>query len=424
MNIRNIIQRLIFAAITIAATTPTAMSAEGSIPFDTIKARLDYQRYVFPQEKIHVTTDQGRYVTGDTIWLRAWVTDAATGHQVDASKYVYVELISPFGEVEKRVKIREDNGLYSGYLEIDEDLAEGNYTLAAYTTFMEALGADYFFRKPLGVLSPYSTQAQIVTEFEPIDNDEALKMTLSFQDREGKPLHYETMYVTSPDDKQMEGGRGTRTRQFKLKRKDFPGRIALVQLDKYKKYITLPPKQGLLDVTFHPEGGYLVPGVSCKVGFKAIDGAGAGTDVTGVVTNSRGDTVATLQTIHKGIGSLMLLPVMGEKYTAIVNGNTFELPEVNGQAAVIHADNSKAECVDITPAGNVPDGAMIVVQSHGVARYASPAAAGQTIRLPSAELGEGVVQILLLTADMQPLSERLVFVYPAEGTEMTVSDKK
>ena len=421
MNIKTIIYRLLFAAIAIAAATPAATGSEPSVPFDTISARLDYQRYVFPQEKIHVTTDQGRYVTGDTIWLRAWVTDAASGHQVNASKYVYVELLSPFGKVEKRIKIREDNGLYSGYLDLDEELPEGNYTLAAYTTFMEGLGTDYFFRKPLGVISPYSTQAEIVTTFEPTDNDESLKMSLSFQDREGKPLHYETMYVTSSTEKQMEGGRGTRTRNFTLKRKDFPERVALVQLDHYKKYIVLPPKEGLLDVTFHPEGGYLIPGVPCKVGFKAIDGAGAGVDVTGVITTSRGDTVANLQTIHKGIGSVMILPVEDEHYTAHINGHTFELPATNAEAAVIHADNSKGDYLDITPVGNVPDGAMVVVQSHGVARYAAPAENGKTYRVPATELGDGVVQILLMTADMQPLSERLIFNYPAHDTILSVT---
>src|SRR5690554_8134962 len=43
---------------------------------------------------------------------------------------------SPFEELVKRVKIRPDSlGVYSGYIDLEEDLAEGDYTLRAYTRY-------------------------------------------------------------------------------------------------------------------------------------------------------------------------------------------------------------------------------------------------------------------------------------------------
>lgn len=39
---------------------------------ETVADRIDRQRFEFPQEKIHVMTDRGSYMAGDTIWLRAW----------------------------------------------------------------------------------------------------------------------------------------------------------------------------------------------------------------------------------------------------------------------------------------------------------------------------------------------------------------
>ena len=132
----------------------TAAGENIDLSIDSVALRLDRQRYVYPQEKIHVTTNQGSYVAGDTIWFRAWVVDAASNTQVAVSRYVYVELISPFGAVDSRVKIKEHNGTYQGYIPIDEDLPEGCYTLSAYTGFMESAGADYFFRKPVDIISP------------------------------------------------------------------------------------------------------------------------------------------------------------------------------------------------------------------------------------------------------------------------------
>ncbi|MDE6714982.1 MAG: hypothetical protein K2J74_00690, partial [Muribaculaceae bacterium] len=38
---------------------------------DSVQLRMARQLYEYPQEKMHVTTDQSRYVAGDTVWLRA-----------------------------------------------------------------------------------------------------------------------------------------------------------------------------------------------------------------------------------------------------------------------------------------------------------------------------------------------------------------
>ena len=101
-----------------------------------IAERLDLQRYEFPQEKIHVMTDRGSYMSGDTIRLRAWVVDAATHQPVSASKFVCIELLSPTDSVCMSVKIHQDeNGVFQGYMPIPDDLPEGRYQLTAYTMY-------------------------------------------------------------------------------------------------------------------------------------------------------------------------------------------------------------------------------------------------------------------------------------------------
>ncbi len=71
--------------------------------FAQYKQNLDWQVYNYPQEKIHVMTDKPYYITGDTVWLRAFVVNAVNHQPVDASKFVYVELISPMNEVSMRI---------------------------------------------------------------------------------------------------------------------------------------------------------------------------------------------------------------------------------------------------------------------------------------------------------------------------------
>ncbi|MDE7406880.1 MAG: hypothetical protein K2M76_00545, partial [Muribaculaceae bacterium] len=127
----------------------------GGVDVDTLSARLDYQRWVYPQEKLHVMTDREQYAGGDTVWLRVFVADAASHQPVNASRYVYVELIDQMNNNVNRLKLINRKGVYKGYIPLDVEMTEGEYTLAAYTMFAEGLGQDFFFKKKIKVRSPY-----------------------------------------------------------------------------------------------------------------------------------------------------------------------------------------------------------------------------------------------------------------------------
>ena len=154
---RNIITSLVFIL-----TAATSLFAQN---IDAISARIDLQRQEFPQEKIHVMTDHGDYLAGDTIWLRAWVVDAASHQPVIASQFIYVELVSPNDWVHERVKIHPDaNGVFKGYLPIDISIPEGRYQLTAYTMFMQNAGVDYFYSQPIEIAALPSVRRRIVSK--------------------------------------------------------------------------------------------------------------------------------------------------------------------------------------------------------------------------------------------------------------------
>jgi len=133
---------------------PLAMevkSDEKKFLLDDIAQYFDKQLSIYPQEKIHLHTDRDYYVPGERIWFKAYVTDAATHQHTTQSRYVYVELISPVDTLVYRVIIRPENDMYHGYLFLSEIIPEGNYTLRAYTRYMENLGDDYFFKKNIRI---------------------------------------------------------------------------------------------------------------------------------------------------------------------------------------------------------------------------------------------------------------------------------
>lgn len=121
---------------------------------DSISSRIMYQTWSYPQEKIYLLTDRDSYMSGDTIRFRAFLVNASNHNKpIYPSRFIYVELTDPFGENVKRVKIRDTDDGFAGLMPLDAEMAEGTYTLSAYTQFMQNVGKEYFYRQSLPVYS-------------------------------------------------------------------------------------------------------------------------------------------------------------------------------------------------------------------------------------------------------------------------------
>ena len=121
----------------------------GIIPIDTVAYRMEQQKWLYPQERVFVSTDAEEYAAGDTIRMEINIMDQSSLLPSELSRFVYVELTDPFGSTCKRVKLRNSDESNLGYLALPSEMAEGVYTLTGYTRFMESMGSDYFFTKPI-----------------------------------------------------------------------------------------------------------------------------------------------------------------------------------------------------------------------------------------------------------------------------------
>lgn len=122
---------------------------------DNIKKNLEEQLELYPQEKVYLHTDKPAYISGESIWLRAYLQDAVTHRQALGSRYVYVELIDDKSLVVGRVKIKPDeNNLHHGYFKIPETQQSGDYRLRAYTRYQSNQGGDYYYSKGIKIFNP------------------------------------------------------------------------------------------------------------------------------------------------------------------------------------------------------------------------------------------------------------------------------
>ena len=398
--------------------------------FAQLKQNLDWQVYNYPQEKIHVMTDKPYYITGDTVWLRAFVVNAVNHQPVDASKFVYVELLSPMNEVAMRIKIRERDGVFKGYLPLDPTrVAEGEYTLAAYTMFMQNQGEQYFFKKKVKITSSFAIKRKIEHEFEWKNqgkDNESLKINLRYLDAETEqPCPYNSFSYTLSNGKTTDWKGSDRNLSIEIDHKSLRDGAVFVQYGNYGKYITFPPSSSTTyDVSFYPEGGYLVPGFENRMTFKAINSNGKSIDITGNIVDGSGNTVTSITTIHDGMGLAKFTPQAWITYHAICQNKelvekSFELPQVRNDATVLQVSNED-KTVKIEAKGSQQSTAMIAVQQRG-----NLLATGfGSVTINPDTLPAGVVQALLMNDNGRMLSERLFFVTGKQAPRAKLNSDK
>lgn len=129
--------------LTLQLTAQTAGNT-GKLPPDSA---LQQFKTLYPQEKVFVQTDKERYLSGETIWMKAWCT--LDGVPTFLSNIVYVDLINAEGKVVAKKMYRLDSlSSTPADIELASDLPSGNYVINAYTLWMLNF-PSFIFRKPI-----------------------------------------------------------------------------------------------------------------------------------------------------------------------------------------------------------------------------------------------------------------------------------
>ena len=321
------------------------------------------QLVLFPQEKIYLQTDKPYYITGEKIFFRAFLLDAFSNRQDTLSRYIYVELINPADSVAQRVKIRRDSTyLFYGAIPLPENLPQGNYKIRAYTRYMQNQGESSFFSKQVRIGDPQMLK-------EKTNNSKYAEQT----------------------------------------EKDF-------------------------DVSFYPEGGQLIAGQLSNIAFKALNSRGAALDITGKIVDSKGNTVTELKTFHDGMGDFFINPLPEEHYRAViqVKDEGYKVKEINLPMAQTNALALKALIRNdkLLISINKPDSAFypdlyLLIHSRGSIIYANAYDSEKNyIALNTSIFPSGVSHIILLTKDLQIISERLVFLLNDDNGTATFQTQK
>lgn len=331
----------------------------------------------FPQEKVYLHFDNTGYFKGERIWYKAYVVRADNGMATDISRVLYVELVSPGGDVVETQKLQiGKDGTAHGDILLDKILGTGFYEVRAYTRYMTNWGEDGIFSRVFPVFKK--------------------------PEREG-------------DYSRMEIDRvGYRKRLPDMREKDID---------------SADVENKNMRVRFYPEGGRMVKGLKSRVAFIVTDGEGRRTPTSGTLTSPE-DGTDSIVTDARGRGLLEVTADEAGSRLMLKDGRgrtgTFELPDAEDEGCVLSVDAVSGEDVDVrirSSAGMCGRLLGYAVTHNGSVVECDTFTAVPEYRrsLPRVSLPEGVSQTTVFDSDGWVLADRLFFVCPAAVRECGIS---
>jgi len=123
---------------------------------DLITGRFsDYVKAV-PFEDIYVHTDRDTYTAGESAWLSLMLCDRGSGRLSDRSSIAYVEILDAYHRPVAQAKALLEKGKGATLIELPDTLANGTFTLRAYTHRMKSFMPEGCFMKNITVINPFS----------------------------------------------------------------------------------------------------------------------------------------------------------------------------------------------------------------------------------------------------------------------------
>jgi hypothetical protein len=176
------------------------------------------------------------------------------------------------------------------------------------------------------------------------------------------------------------------------------------------------------ELAFFPEGGDAIANVTNKIAFKANDQYGRPVKITGVIKDSKGETIDKLNLIHDGMGFVFIRPNPGETFYASWKdekggSHKTELPAIKSTGVALQVSIAGTHRNFLVSAAQASPAEIKSVHIIGT-MYQQPVfninkdlndGKAQGI-IPTESLPSGILTITVFDNDWKPLAERVTYV--------------
>uniref|UniRef100_UPI00404853AB hypothetical protein n=1 Tax=Roseivirga sp. TaxID=1964215 RepID=UPI00404853AB len=388
-------------------------------------------------ESIYLQTNKEVFETGEDLWFSATLLDAQTLQPSLASPTLYVQLLSSEGEAVLKEMYPITNGFTEGHLLIGEKVPPGDYSLLAFTpNSLQYKDQEIKSIKKIQVRAEVIPELLIETKFDKAFytlDDTQITATVKILHKNSNPLGEHTLQLGL-----YQKGKRIKNQKTQLAEDGTVKALFAMpkSLDQLSLNISVTEKEGhsaelnspvpidrtkKLQFNLMPEGGKLIAMQSKRIAFKAVDVQGRPFEINkALVYNKEGETIATLATEHAGMGAFYLIPEAGQRYSVKILeplvDSVFYLPaiETSGHGLSLQRQDQDELWFGLTKTNDIPDDSVYVsVKQRGLLLWEASTLLngnGKIVKVPTANMPQGIIEVTLLNKDQLPLAGRLTYI--------------
>ena len=113
---------------------------------------FNQRRDSIPSEHIYLQFDQSAYISGETIWFKAYLFSSFTNSNLSTT--LYVDMLDDDNKLIATKKFPVFEGTAKGSIDLPIDLAQNVYLVRAYTAWTLNVGERFVFKKGIPVFNP------------------------------------------------------------------------------------------------------------------------------------------------------------------------------------------------------------------------------------------------------------------------------
>lgn len=132
---------------------------QGDGNLSVIAEKLNHWHDTHPQEKVYLHLSSSIFLSGDTLYCKAYVVDADVNIPSSLSQVVYVDMIDNNDNRITSLTLPVQDGTARGAMALSNLLPSGKYHIRAYTSWMRNFNSAFFFDKAIVLINSSDKQS-------------------------------------------------------------------------------------------------------------------------------------------------------------------------------------------------------------------------------------------------------------------------
>lgn len=395
----------------------------------------EYQQHL-PNEKVYLHLDRNLYLTGDSIWFKAYVFNQHFPISSNLSPTLHVLLMGPDNHLVEENLFLLKSATTHGNIKIPENATEGTHRIVAYTSFMKNFSPEHAFLQEIQIKRMSSgenaiSQLMLDIQFEDtiyqagdkvraelvaksLDKQpKAASFNYSVKDESSELLHQGSGMVVS---------NGQSLLQFEIPEKINAKKLTIqlqasIEETYYHASAFVPFGDELVDFSFFPEGGHAVFNLENKIAFKAVNQYGNPVSVEGWLKDKSGRKLKKIKSFYEGMGFFTHLLEKGQKYYVELEKpyrKIVDFPEIEDTGVLMTVIQNNEEQINVFLSTNSQSSERVslIMTLNGQVIYSVSGYLNKkaTVQVPTRNLGRGIGTITLFNEEEVPVAERLIFI--------------